>query len=74
MLLKGAVDGFTWRSCCSGAFMLTMKRMCFKAPAIAAATAGIAASGAAKEAPKLRYTTAGAEEDEQRHKQLRLSS
>jgi hypothetical protein len=38
-----------------------MKRMCLRAAAMAAATAGMAASGAANDAPKLTYTTATAD-------------
>jgi hypothetical protein len=38
--------------------MLTTNRICFTLPASAEATAGIAVSGAANEAPKLTYTTA----------------
>lgn len=44
----------TLSSCCSASFMLITNRILDLLAATAAATAGTAASGAAKDAPKLR--------------------
>lgn len=44
----------TFSSCCSACFMLMTNRILLRLDATAAATAGMAASGAANDAPKLR--------------------